>query len=334
MMKKTGIWLLFALQTSLVVSQELRVPDAPLYRDPVTDGAADPVVFWNQPEQCWWMLYTQRRANQETADVAYCYGNAIAIAESRDNGRTWAYRGTLQLDFERGHNTFWAPDIVYDNGTYHMFVVYIRGVYSQWKGEAHVAHYTSANCWDWQYEGLVNLAGRRVIDPTLIQLPDKSWRMWFKDEAAGSLTMMAKSSDLKQWSVSSEPVGKETCEGAKVFRFGDYYWMIADAWKGMRVYRSRDLDSWEMQGLILDKPGTRNEDVPIGNHGDVVVVGDRAYVFYFTHPGRINGVPVTNGENGNLPYALRRSSIQVAPLRIENGTLVCDRDTPFDFYLP
>ncbi|MCD7931972.1 MAG: hypothetical protein LUH15_11795 [Tannerellaceae bacterium] len=75
---------------------------APLYRDPITDGAADPALVYNPFEKAWRMLYTQRRANVETADVAYCYGNEIGIAYSEDNGRTWRYRGTLDLEFERG----------------------------------------------------------------------------------------------------------------------------------------------------------------------------------------------------------------------------------------
>ena len=69
-------------------------------------------------EKNWWMLYTQRRANSETADVAYCYGNQIGIASSDDHGQSWVYRGTLDLDIEPGHNTFWAPDVVYHNGKY------------------------------------------------------------------------------------------------------------------------------------------------------------------------------------------------------------------------
>ncbi|MEY8745235.1 hypothetical protein AB9M62_38850 [Bacillales bacterium AN1005] len=35
---------------------------APLFRDPIYDGAADPVVVWNHVEQAWWMIYTNRRA--------------------------------------------------------------------------------------------------------------------------------------------------------------------------------------------------------------------------------------------------------------------------------
>ena len=86
------------------------------------------------------LLYTQRRANSETADVAYCYGNQIGIASSDDHGQSWVYRGTLDLDIEPGHNTFWAPDVVYHNGKYHMFVSYIQGVRNHWSGNACIAH--------------------------------------------------------------------------------------------------------------------------------------------------------------------------------------------------
>ena len=38
--------------------------------------------------------------------------------------------------------------------------------------------------------------------------------------------------------------------------------------------------------------------------------------------------------NGVVPYELRRSSIQVAPLTFKDGTLVCDHNSDFEFYLP
>ncbi len=72
--------ILFFLASNLVEAKNMTAP-APLYRDPVTDGAADPVLIWNREEKCWWMLYTQRRANLEAAGVAYyCYGTPIGIA--------------------------------------------------------------------------------------------------------------------------------------------------------------------------------------------------------------------------------------------------------------
>lgn len=111
---KILFFILFLLYTMSLWGQH-QAP-APLFRDPITDGAADPVLIWNRTEKNWWMLYTQRRANSETADVAYCYGNQIGIASSDDHGQSWVYRGTLDLDIEPGHNTFWAPDVVYHNG--------------------------------------------------------------------------------------------------------------------------------------------------------------------------------------------------------------------------
>lgn len=317
-----------------MAAQQRRAP-APLFRDPITDGAADPVLIWNRQENNWWMLYTQRRANVETEDVAYCYGNDIGIASSDDNGRTWVYRGTLDLEVDKGHNTFWAPDIVYHDGKYHLFVAYIKGVRTHWGGQAHIVHFTSDDMWDWKYEGTPELSSNSVIDGTLIQMPDGKWRMWYKDQSRGSVTMMAESDDLKNWKYDDEPaIGGGAHEGAKVFRYGDWYWMLTDEWQGMRVYRSNDLDTWEKQGLILDKPSSRPYDTPQGAHGDVVVFGDKAYVFYFTHPGRSEHTKASTGDMGIIPFKERMSLIQVAPLVIKDGTLVADREAPFDFYMP
>ncbi|MEO8414259.1 MAG: family 43 glycosylhydrolase [Ginsengibacter sp.] len=307
---------------------------APLFRDPITDGAADPVMVWNREEKKWWMLYSQRRANVEAPDVAFCYGTDIGIASGDENGQTWVYRGTLNLEFEKGKNTFWAPDVVYQNGTYHMFVVYIQGVRSHWGGKARMVHYTSKNLWDWKFTGFLKLSSETVIDASLMQMPDKTWRMWYKDDAHNASIMMAESKDLYKWDLIDKPVLDQTRqEGPINFKFGGYYWMITDEWHGMRVYRSKDANSWEKQGLILDSASNRNEDRPSGAHGDVVVVHDKAYIFYFTHPGRKTHAGATMRADGIYPFDERRSLIQVAPLEIKNGTLVSDRNTPFDFWL-
>ena len=57
---------------------------APLFRDPVFDGAADPSAIWNHKTGEWWIFYTQRRASRVFDNVAYCYGTAIGIAVSAD----------------------------------------------------------------------------------------------------------------------------------------------------------------------------------------------------------------------------------------------------------
>lgn len=112
------------------------------------------------------------------------------------------------------------------------------------------------------------------------------------------------------------------------------WWMLTDEWSGMRVYRSDDADHWEKQDRILEKPSGRCEDGPSGAHGDVVVVGDKAYVFYFTHPDRKSHLEAQIDESGNIPYRLRRSSAQVAELLVKDGKLVADQSADFDFYLP
>ena len=188
------LFVLLALIPDISKAQEIQQASAPLFRDPVYDGAADPVVFWNHQEKEWWMFYTQRRANENTADVAFCYGNSIGIASSDDHGKSWLYRGTLDLEFERGKNTFWAPDVVYTNGKYHMYLAYIKGVRNHWGGKARMAHYTSDNAWDWKFEGLITLSSENVIDATLFQAKDGTWKMWYKDN---SVTWLAESKDRK-----------------------------------------------------------------------------------------------------------------------------------------
>lgn len=308
---------------------------APLFRDPIYDGAADPVFVWNKLEKNWWILYTARRANQDANDVAFCYGTNIGVASSDDHGQTWAFRGYLDLNFEKGTNTFWAPDVIYHKGTYHMFVVHIRGVYNHWGGNAHIVHYTSKNLWDWKYRGPLKGTSDKVIDATVFQMKDGRFRIWYKDETRGAITMSADSRDLFHWKPDTKPsIGGGAHEGPNVFEYKGYYWMLTDEWHGLRVYRSDDLNTWEKQGLILDGPSSRPEDNPSGAHADVQVVGNKAYIVYFTHPGRTSHGEGTNDENGVLPYNKRRSSLQVGELQLVNGTLICDRDKPFDFYLP
>ncbi|MCH5597140.1 glycoside hydrolase family protein [Niabella ginsengisoli] len=246
-------FLLFILVTAAAQAQSvkaLRPAPAPLFRDPITDGAADPVMIYNEEEKSWWMLYTQRRANLELPDVAFCYGNPIAIASTDDHGKTWIYRGTLDLAIDPGLNTFWAPDIVYDNGVYHLFVTYIKGVRNHWGGESRLAYYTSKNMWDWKFEQFVNVGMKNIIDGCIVKKPDGGWRMWFKGHDA--LTYASDSKDLKNWKMFDEPViTGDKHEGPNVFEFAGFYWMLTDEWSGMRVYKSKDLKNWEKQGKIL-----------------------------------------------------------------------------------
>lgn len=305
---------------------------APLFRDPIYDGAADPTIIWNRQEQAWWLLYTNRRANVPCQGVAWVHGTDIGIASSRDQGQTWLYRGILNgLEFERGRNSFWAPEVLWQDGRYHMYVSYVPGIPHDWSGPRSIVHMTSANLWDWQFESRLQLSSDRVIDACVLQMPDGRWRMWYKDEANQSHTYTAVSDDLYHWQVQGPLISDCAHEGPNVFFWQGSYWMITDHWQGLGVYQSADAEHWQRQGTILAGGGSRRDDGTQGQHADVLVQGERAFIFYFTHPDR--NPADRYGFEDIHPYSDKRTSLQVAELALRGGMLVCDRDEPFDFTL-
>ncbi|MCU0781896.1 MAG: hypothetical protein MUF04_12445 [Akkermansiaceae bacterium] len=303
---------------------------APLFRDPVFDGAADPVLVWHPKREAWWMLYTQRRAKANLPGVAWCHGTEIGVAESRDGGLRWDYLGTLPLQTPDKGYSFWAPDIIRDDdGIWHLFVTYVPGDGDKkvgWGGERHIFRYTSSDLWNWTFQQRLPATSHHCIDPTVYRRKDGAWRVWFKDEGKRSETQALESTDLANWKPVADPgVSKLYGEAPKVFRFQGSYWMLKDPDSGLDVYRSEDLDTWTYQGKILHLPGKRNDDGTIGKHPDVVVSGDRAFIIYFTHP---YGQQFPSVE-GRMPLVAKRSSIQAAELEVRDGKLICDRDRPF-----
>lgn len=310
----------------------MRQAPAPLFRDPIYDGAADPTLIWNRQEQSWWLLYTNRRANVACHGVAWVHGSDIGIASSSDNGQTWLYRGILEgLEFERGRNTFWAPEVIWHDQLYHMYVSYVPGVPHDWSGPRSIVHMTSRNLWDWKYESTLSLSSDRVIDACILRLPTGPWRMWYKDEVNHSHTYAADSEDLYTWTVLGAIITDSAHEGPNVFFWRGSYWMITDPWEGLGVYRSADAEHWERQENILDRAGKRPDDGAKAGHADVEVQADRAYIFYFTHPERDRQKTYSMDEVH--PYSAKRTSLQVAELELRGQRLVCDRDKPFDFTL-
>ena len=305
---------------------------APLFRDPIFDGPTDPTIIWNRQEKTWWIIYTSRRANVPCHDVSWVHGTDLGVASSADNGQTWLYRGTLNLEaIEHGRNTYWAPEVLWHDGQYHMFVSYITGVPTAWVGDRTILHYISDNLWDWQYEHAVSLPSRRVIDACVHPLPGGGWRLWYKDESDHSHTHYADSPDLFAWEHRGIATRDQAQEGPNVFALGGRYWMIADIWDGQAVYASDDLTSWVRQeGAIMSGAGHRREDGNRAHHADVLVVDDHAYMFYFVHPAEQE----TDNLDGLGHPNPRRSSLQTAELKIIDGRLVSLRDEAFDFFLP
>nr|WP_126557725.1 glycosyl hydrolase [Dictyobacter kobayashii] len=304
---------------------------APLFRDPIYDGAADPTLIWNRQEEAWWIIYTQRRANLELPGVAYCHGSDLGIASSTDGGQSWLYRGILRgLEFEPGHNTFWAPEVIWHDGLYHLYVSYIQGVPSDWRGSRRIVHMTSENLWDWHFVAVLPLSSQQVIDACVYRLPSGIWRLWYKDELHGSYTYAADSKNLFDWTVVGPVISDVAHEGPNVFYWHDVYWMLTDEWRGLGVYRSPDAQMWTRQpGHFLATPGVRRDDGAYGRHPDVLVQGEQAYIFYFTHPEEHQSRDRHAQEDSptELPYRARRTSLQVAQLTLDNELLACSRDT-------
>jgi len=138
----------------------------PLYRDPVHDGAADPTIIWNRGKREWWMFYTNRRADVtglDPKDVSWVHGTRIGIAVSRDYGATWLYHGVAKIKYGKPDFTQWAPDIVYDHGKYHMFLVVVPGTFKDWNAPRHIVHFVSGNLERWSYVGQLDTGGSSTL---------------------------------------------------------------------------------------------------------------------------------------------------------------------------
>lgn len=314
------------------------VAPKPLYRDPVFDGAADPVVVWNPQVQRWWMFYTNRRANVAgLSGVAWVHGTRIGIAESADRGRTWTRVGdaAIELPAEIGGEqpTLWAPDIVTaPDGTHHLFLTVVPGIFENWNHPRRLVHLVSSDLRAWHGATVVPLASDRVIDACVQRLPGGGWRLWYNNERDHKSIYFADSPDLGTWTDRGKctGVGERPGEGPFVFSWRGKHWMVVDLWRGLGVYRSDDLLHWTAQpDNLLAVPGSGTDDGVIGGHAGVVVSGARAFLFYFTHPGRTAANPPDKEA-----LELRRSSIQVVELEEHGGWLRCDRNAPTAIDLP
>lgn len=238
------------------------------------------------------------------------------------------YKGIANINYEIENATFWAPDIIENNGTYHMYLTVVPGIFLDWYHPRYIIHLTSKNLTDRKFESKLNLASERCIDASVFRLTDGTWRMYYNNENDGKSIYFADSKDLYNWVDSGKKVVKDRGEGPKIFRWKNKNWMIIDAWKGLGVFSSYDFMNWKRQEKnILQEPGTGKDDQVMGGHADVVISGDKAYIFYFTHPGR------TPNNKGIDNYETRRTSIQVAELEYKNGEIVCNRDKPVQINL-
>jgi hypothetical protein len=321
----------FALNPSdEIKDQRGKLAPKPLFRDPVHDGAADPTLIWNRARHEWWMFYTNRRADLATSDpedVAWVHATRIGIAVSRDYGATWTYRGVVNIPYGNPDYTEWAPDIVYAGGQYHMFLVIVPGTFKDWNAPRNIIHLTSNDLEKWTYVSELEVGSDRIIDPSLYHLPNGVWRVWYKDERDEAHIHYADSTDLTHWVAKGAAITDRGSEGPKVFRWKNRFWMIVDAWHGLGVYHSDDLEHWVAQpDNLLQVPGSLPTDRTEGHHCDVVVNGGRAFIYYFTHQ---KGSDLDT----KLHNSAQRSVLQVAELHESHGSLTLDRNSPALVYL-
>lgn len=304
----------------------------PLYDDPVYHGAADPVIVYNKAVRKWWMFYTNRRASIEDSTVAWVHGTRIGIAESKD-GRIWKYKDTANINYrpDPGY-THWAPDIIEGKDGWHMYLTYVPGTFTDWNHPRIIVHLQSKDLVNWSTPSTsstssapstLQLVNQKVIDASVYKVNDSLYRLWYNNEKDGKSIWYAESKDLYHWIDKGKAIAARG-EGPKTFFWQGKYFMIVDAWKGMEVYSSTDLLNWTRQKeRILELPGKGKDDQAIGGHCEVIVNNGKAYVYYFTHPGRRKDKPAAKGS-----FDDKRSVIQVVELEYRDGVISCDRDKP------
>ncbi len=304
------------------------VAPKPLFRDPVHDGAADPSTVYDPKTREWVMFYTNRRADlpmDDAKDVRWVHGTAIGTARSKD-GAHWRYGGVAAIPAACTGATLWAPDVQRFGGTWHMWVTVVPGIFRDWNADRFLVHLTSKDLKIWTCGERLELGSDRVIDASVVALPEGGYRLFFNDERMNKAIRTADSSDLVHWTVKDR-LTDTPGEGPKAFRWKGRWWLVSDAWKGLLLLRSDDGKAWTRQpGYLLAEPGKAETDRAKGQHPDVIVAGDRAYIVYFVQQ---SGEPraATN------PEWHRRSVLQIAELREKDGVISVDRDAPTEVVL-
>ncbi len=224
-----------------------------------------------------------------------------------------------------GLNTHWAPEVIWAEGAYHMYLSYITGAPEQWPGhERHIVHFVSDDLLQWRRIGPLRLNSDYVIDAAVARCPDGLLPPGYKDEGDGSRHKGSSPAVLTSTTgrTRASPYWpRRAIEGPNVFELGGWYWMVVDEWRGLGVFRSSTAVDWVRQGLILDRPGADPLDRQIGRHADVVPNGDEAALFYFTHPDW-SAAHTAEARTASD----RRTTIHWARLTVEDGQLVCRRD--------
>ncbi len=308
--------------------------DGPLpFADPNYHGSCDPEVIWNADTEEWYLYYTARRATRESGSYV---GTPIGVIASPDLAE-WRFLGYCTFDGRKGQpdnpDTHWAPGIIRSGDVYHMFATYKDNAAPPWAGKGQIRHYVAPadDLIDgWKLVDSPGFAQPDPIDATLLEIGE-GFRAYYRVGGSGGI-QWASSTDLRSWANHGKCPGDVNSSAAErgfgyqeapyVFRFQGTYWMLTDPHKGLAVYRSEDAVTWELEGRILEDPGSREADGTLARHPSVAVINGRAILFYHTEPNRPYPTPPAEKRT---PHQ-KLSFLQCAELQVVEGRLQCDRN--------
>jgi hypothetical protein len=330
--KRTAVGLILIACASLTGGAAECIAPAPLFADPNYHGSCDPEIVWNEHAREWWIFYTARRA--KLAKASYV-GTPIGVARSADLCH-WKFGGYCSFDGVEGKPdmpvSFWAPGIVRNGDTYHMFATYKDNAVPPWGGKGTIVHYVApaTNLLSGWKKSDVPAFTDDCIDATLIKVGDE-FRAYYRVGVKPNYIVWSVSKDLVHWENKGPCPGDINDEAKKdfdyqeapfVFRFADAFWMLTDPHKGLVVYKSNDGVRWVRNNKILEQPGKRENDNTLARHPSVAVQGERAILFYHVEPWR----PYPSPPPEVRTVQQKLSFLQTAELKVTDGKLTCDRD--------
>ena len=326
--------------------EQLQGVPAPLFIDPNYRGSCDPEIVWNEHDQLWYIYYTARRPMLDNTWLQTPIG--VAVSEDIVN---WEFKGYCKFDGVGGEkdasSTYWAPAIIAENDTLHMFVTWKPDTIptiGAWGGQGWIVHYKTpltnpVN--GWLKVGALHSDNLNAIDATVYKNRNQ-FHVWFKGKELtakkNGLYHLA-TTDFNSWLelgfsksdvFNAEATGSNFEEAPYIFQWKDKYWLITDPHDGFFVYSSKDAENWKFQGTILKEGGTRNLDTSMARHCSVAVKNDLAFIVYHVEPCRRYDLEKLKGEGKQRifvqPLKNRESVLQMAELEIIDGKLVCNRD--------
>ena len=66
---------------------------------------------------------------------------------------SWKYRGVANINYGQGEYSYWAPEVIEYHGTYHMYLTFVPGIFTDWSHPRDIIHLTSKDLLNWKQDG-------------------------------------------------------------------------------------------------------------------------------------------------------------------------------------